>query len=419
VSLGPAGVRAIIDKKRRGGTLERDEIEALVNGYVSGEIDDAPMAAWLMAVCLTGMTLDETAHLTRAMAMSGDTIDWAGAAGPIVDKHSTGGVGDAVTLVAVPLAAACGAKVAKLSGRALGHTGGTIDKLECIPGLRTELSIHEFRAQVMRVGCAIAAATARLAPADKMMYALRDRTATVASVPLIAASVLSKKVAGGAPAIVLDVKVGAGAFMRTLDEGRALAETMIAVGSRLDRRVRVLLTAMDEPLADSIGDALELEEALRTLEGRCNGRLADVAASVAGAMLQVAGLRGIRGPADALRSGAALRSFSEMVAAQNGRLADFDRRFSPSSEVRARADGYVERIDAGALGEIVARAKDTGSESDARRLGLRLAKRVGDAVSRGETLAACFGALDPKDVAEALVIGPQRAEPRPLVLATL
>ena len=411
-------MRAIVEGKRRGREHAPGEIEALVAAFARDEIDDAVMAAWLMAVCFAGMTLDETARLTRAMAESGETIDWSGEMGPIVDKHSTGGVGDVVTLVAVPLAAARGAKIAKLSGRALGHTGGTIDKLECIPGMRVDLRVPALKAQVKRVGCAIASASAALAPADKKMYALRDRTATVASIPLIAASILAKKVAGGASTIVIDVKVGSGAFMRTLDEARTLAETLVAVGARLDRRVRALLTDMEEPLADSVGDALELDEALRSLEGAGSARVRHVASAVAGDMLELAGMDA-RDIARALDDGSALCAFESLVAAQGGKLASFERRFAPTSSIAAPGDGYVQRVDALAIGESVAGAK-AARPREARTVGVRLRARSGDLVRRGQALLDCYGSsFDAAALQAAFTIGDDEPPARPLILGAV
>jgi pyrimidine-nucleoside phosphorylase len=378
------------DAKAAGGEHAPADIVALVSAYVNGDVGDVAMTAWLRAVCARGMTLRETISLTQAMADSGERIRWSAADGPVVDKHSTGGVGDAVSLVAVPLAAACGIRVAKLSGRALGHTGGTLDKLECVPGTRVALTISEFHEQVRRVGCAIAAASETLAPADKKMYALRHRTDTVASIPLIAASVMCKKIAAGAPAIVLDVKVGNGAFVRDLDEGRDLARTMAQVGAAMGRRMRVLLTSMDEPLADAAGDALELDQALLVLEGAGGGaRLREASRLIAAALLE-AGDVAKGGSAmllvdEALRDGAALSKFSAMLDAQGGRLDRFDRTFPEGFAVGAPISGIVAAIDTRAVGEIVARAKAEASSNERRqRIGVRFVRRLGDQVLQGE-----------------------------------
>ena len=418
MTLTSADVRAFIEHKRRGGEHSAQALEAFIGAFVQGAIDEGPMAAWLMAVCLRGMSLEETTHLTRAMAGSGEKIDWSGADAPIVDKHSTGGVSDGVSLISVPLAAAGGAKVAKLSGRALGFTGGTLDKLECIPGLRTELDIAAFKRQVVRVGCAIASASPRLAPADKKMYSLRDRTGTVESIPLIAASIMSKKIAGGAPAIVLDVKVGSGAFMQTLDEARKLGTVMAAVGERLGRRVRVVLSSMEEPLGSAVGDALELDEALRVLERVTEGRLREAALAVSQTMLSVSGAEDPNA-ARALGDGSALKSFQALVEAQGGRLDAFDRRFVPRGAIEAPESGFVSRIDARAVGEAVAFAKVRHSHEAARRIGVRLQAHVGDRVERGQPVLEWFadvGSIDVAALGRAISIGDAPAEPLPLIL---
>lgn len=389
MTLDAAAVRAFVERKRDGGAHSSADIETFVRAYADGHVADGPMGAWLMAVCLRGMDDDETAALTAAVARSGDVVEW-GDTPHVVDKHSTGGVSDGVSLIAVPLAAACGARVAKLSGRALGHTGGTLDKLECIPGMRVDLSIDEFVAQVRRDGLAIAAAGPRLAPADKKMYALRDASGTVDSIPLIAASVLGKKIAAGAPSIVLDVKCGAGAFMRTRERADALAALMRSVGARLGRNVVTLVTPMDAPLGDAIGDALELDEALTTLEGRASGPLRDTALRVAAAMvsaaLGVSDRDAAQRTAAALDDGSALRAFEKMVRAQGGRLAAFDRAFERSAPLPAERAGTVRAIDARVLGEYVAARKAGATGADRPRIGVRLAVRVGARVGAGDPL---------------------------------
>ncbi|HEY5096327.1 MAG TPA: thymidine phosphorylase [Candidatus Eremiobacteraceae bacterium] len=416
--------RRLAERKRGGATLSDREIERLISAYDEGGVDDEAMTAWLRAVCAAGMDIDETTALTRAMVASGETIDWSDLGGPVVDKHSTGGVGDAVTLVAVPLAAACGARVAKLSGRALGHTGGTLDKIECVPGARVELSIEEFKAQVELVGCAVAAASVALAPADKKLYALRDRSGTVASIPLIAASIMSKKIAAGASAIVLDVKVGAGAFMREMGEARELARTMVEIGAKMGKRVRALLTAMDEPLADAAGDALELDEALLVLEGGGSSRLRDVSRAVAIAMLEVCGVASIgEGQVridTALRSGAARRKLEAMVDAQGGVLDHFDRKFPAGTDVASASDGFINRIDAGAIGESVVLAKRGRTAEDARRVGVRVLRHVGEQASVGDPILR-YVALEPDQeilrlLNQAVKVGMTKPQERLLVL---
>ena len=338
----------VIGRKRDGAEHSPEEIELLLSGYLGGEVPDYQMAAWLMAVCIRGMTRAETLALTMAMVGSGEVLDLSGIEGIKVDKHSTGGVGDKVTLIAAPLAAACGVKVPKLSGRALAHTGGTLDKLEAIPGLTVDLSPDRFRKQVREVGIAIAAQSPRIVPADKALYALRDVTATVPSIPLIASSVMSKKIAAGADAIVLDVKFGRGAFMPDVESATTLAEEMVWLGEGAGRRTVALVTAMDDPLGMFIGNALEVEEAIAVLSGKGEHELVQVSLDVAAEMCRLAGVTAE--PADAIRTGAALAKFREMVVAQGGRLDDGLPQAPSVTVVESTTEGYVESIDALALG---------------------------------------------------------------------
>lgn len=427
MSRDDAFARRLAELKRGGEALGDRDIGSLIAGYTAGEIADDAMEQWLRAVYAAGMTIDETTALTRAMVASGDTIDWSDIGGAVVDKHSTGGVGDAVSLVAVPLAAACGARVAKLSGRALGHTGGTLDKIECVPGARVELSIEEFKAQVELVGCAIAAASVELAPADKKLYALRHRTQTVASIPLIAASIMSKKIAAGAPAIVLDVKVGNGGFMREVDGARELARTMVEVGTRMGKRVRALLTAMDEPLADAAGDALELDQALLVLEGGGSSRLREVSCAISAAMLETSGLASAGSASElvdsALRSGAGRIKLAAMFDAQGGALDQFDRRLAEGTVVAAESEGFVTAIDAGAIGEAIALAKRSRSPGEARRVGVRVVRHVGDAAAAGEPILRYVAAEPEQEIlrllTQAVRVGTIRPPERPLLLGTI
>jgi pyrimidine-nucleoside phosphorylase len=427
VSGASADARSLAERKRGGESLSEREIERLIDGYTAGDVDDDSMTQWLRAVCSAGMTIDETTALTRAMVSSGETIEWSDADGAVVDKHSTGGVGDAVSLIAVPLAAACGARVAKLSGRALGHTGGTLDKIECVPGARVDLSTEAFKAQVEVVGCAVAAASADLAPADKKLYALRHRTDTIASIPLIAASIMSKKIAAGAPAIVLDVKVGAGAFMREIGEARELARTMVEVGTRMGKRMRALLTDMEAPLADAVGDALELDQALLVLEGGGNSRLREVSCAAASAMLDVGGIANVEATAglldSSLRNGDALRKFKELLAAQGGDLDRFDRNLPAGTDIAAEDDGYVNGIDAGTIGAVVARAKRALATDHARRVGVLVVRRVGERVTRGEPVLQFVGAEPEQEILrllrQAVSVGKTRAADRPLLLGAI
>src|ERR1700719_1017807 len=308
----------VIGRKRDGVEHTSEEIEFLLAGYLRGDIPDYQMAAWLMAVCIRGMTAAETLALTAPMVASGEVLDLSGIEGVKVDKHSTGGVGDKVTLIAAPLAAACGVKVPKLSGRALAHTGGTLDKLESVPGLTVDLEPDRFIRQVREVGIAVAAQSPHMVPADKALYALRDVTATVPSIPLIASSVMSKKIAAGADAIVLDVKFGRGAFMPDVESAKQLAREMVLIGDGAGRRTVALVTAMDNPLGRSIGNALEVQEALDALAGKGDQELVDVSLHVAREMCWLAEVN--MDPDEALRTGAGRKTFERMLTAQGGRL---------------------------------------------------------------------------------------------------
>ena len=334
----------IIGRKRDGREHSPEEIRLLVSGYLEGSIPDYQMAAWLMAVCIRGMTPAETLALTQAMIASGEVLDLSAIPGIKVDKHSTGGVGDKVTLIAAPLAAACGVKVPKLSGRALAHTGGTLDKLESVPGLTVELSPERFIEQVRNVGIAVAAQSPRLVPADKVLYALRDVTATVPSVPLIASSVMSKKIAAGADGIVLDVKFGRGAFMPDVASAEELAREMVQLGEGAGRRTVALVTAMDNPLGRSVGNALEVQEALDALAGKGDEELLDVCLRVTREMGELAEVEA--DVSDVLRSGAGRQTFERMLAAQGGHLEQGLPVAPVQVAVRAERDGFVESIDA-------------------------------------------------------------------------
>jgi len=334
----------VISRKRDGGEHFPEEIEFLLSGYLRGDIPDYQMAAWLMAVCIRGMTRAETLALTQAMVRSGEVLDLSGIPGTKVDKHSTGGVGDKVTLIGPPLAAACGVKVPKLSGRALAHTGGTLDKLESVPGLTVDLDPDRFIRQVREVGIAVAAQSPHMVPADKALYALRDVTGTVPSVPLIASSVMSKKIAAGADAIVLDVKFGRGAFMPDVAAAEELATEMVLLGEGAGRRTVALVTAMDNPLGRSVGNALEVQEALDALAGKGDEELVQVSLVVAREMCWLAEVE--NDPGDALQSGAGRAKFLQMLAAQGGHMEKGLPVAPFQLPVSALGDGYVESIDA-------------------------------------------------------------------------
>jgi pyrimidine-nucleoside phosphorylase len=334
----------VISRKRDGGEHPPEEIEFLLNGYLRGLIPDYQMAAWLMAVCIRGMTRAETLALTQAMVKSGEVLDLSGIPGIKVDKHSTGGVGDKVTLIGPPLAAACGVKVPKLSGRALAHTGGTLDKLESVPGLTVDLDPDRFIRQVREVGIAVAAQSPHMVPADKLLYALRDVTATVPSVPLIASSVMSKKIAAGADAIVLDVKFGRGAFMPDVASAEELATEMVLLGEGAGRRTVALVTAMDNPLGRTVGNALEVQEALDALAGKGDEELVQVALVVAREMCWLAEVEA--DPGDALRSGAGRNKFLQMLIAQGGKIEMGLPRAPVHIAVPSLGDGHVQSIDA-------------------------------------------------------------------------
>lgn len=395
----------LIITKRDGGELTPDEITWLIEGYVRGDVPDYQVAAWAMAVVWRGMTDGETTALTLAMARSGEQIDLHEIAPLTVDKHSTGGVGDKTSLVLLPLVAAVGLPVAKMSGRGLGFTGGTVDKLESIPGFRVDLSAAEFRAAVRQVGLVITGQNAELAPADKQLYALRDVTGTVDSIPLIAASIMSKKLAAGADCIVLDVKAGRGAFMKTVDEARELAQRMVAIGQGAGRRVGAVLTSMDQPLGHAIGNALEVKEAIAALQGHGPADLIDLCLALGTQLVLLAGKAAEHNAAeamlrDALERGAAWQKFRAMVEQQGGDLNTInDPRLLPEATVIdtafAHGDGYVTRIDARALGVVVAELGGGRQRKDDQidlGVGLVLKRKLGDQVTQGAPLATIHAA---------------------------
>ena len=318
----------IISKKRDGGILTNEEIQFIIDGYVCDKIPDYQMSALLMAIYLKGMTSEETAFLTQAMARSGDMVDFSPIEGIKVDKHSTGGVGDKTTLIITPMVAACGVKVAKMSGRGLGHTGGTIDKLESIPGFQTTMNREQFFKIVNDIGAAVIGQSGSIAPADKKLYALRDVTGTVESIPLIASSIMSKKLASGSDCILLDVKMGSGAFMKTLDDAICLGKTMVDIGEHWGRRTIALVTDMDIPLGTCIGNALEVKESISVLKGQGPKDLQTICIQLAANMLYLAGKGDLQQceamATQTLFNGSALDSFKKMAAAQGGDISIFD-----------------------------------------------------------------------------------------------
>ncbi len=411
-------LRRALETKRDEGSLDAATWHRIIEGYSRPEptVDEASVAALAMACTINGMADGEIEALTEAMIRSGDVLDFGDRV--VVDKHSSGGVGDTVSLIVVPLVAACGVPVAKLSGRALGHTGGTLDKLEAIPGVRTDLSPAEFRAQLERIGCAIAAQSERLVPADKKLYKLRDRTGSVPSIGLIAASIVSKKIAGGAGAIVFDVKAGRGAFMRTVGEATELARLLVRLAASFGRRASALVSDMEEPLGAAVGSGIEAVEARDFLRGDAeDARLREAVLAVAQEMLRVGGVpeheivpRTLGG----LESGAAYERFVDMIVAQGGTRAALDAiaaHPSRASAVAPRA-GYVGAIDALAIGE--AARELTAAEGPFA--GIRIVARVGTPVRAGEVLAEIAGTvLAPEAVGRAFRIDPSAPPARPLV----
>ena len=389
----------IIRKKRMGQELTEMEIRAFVDGVVDGSFADYQISALLMAICINGMTDRETLALTLAMAKSGDTLDLSDIPGVKADKHSTGGVGDTTSLILVPLVAACGVKMAKMSGRGLGFTGGTLDKLESIPGMRIDLDNAAFRRQVTDVGCAIIGQTATLAPADKTLYALRDVTATVDSLPLVVSSILSKKLAAGCDVVVLDVKTGSGAIMDTYEKSLKLAQTMVRIGNLSGKRFSALITDMDQPLGNYVGNALEVEEAVDVLAGRTKGDLLEVSLTLGAHILRSAGkVDSIPAGMDMLRAkienGEGLRKLAEMIAAQGGdpRVTE-DTSLLPKAkakvELRADESGYVQSIrtsDVGNAAKRLGAGREHKTDPLDLSVGVVMHKRVGDPVRRGDVL---------------------------------
>ena len=429
-------ISGIIARKREGGELSRAEIQEVVSGFVGGQVAEGPMGALLMALYLKGMSASESAALTLAMANSGERLDLSTIPGVKVDKHSTGGVGDKTTLVVAPLVAALGVPVPKMSGRALGHTGGTIDKLETIPGLTTALSPDRFCRQVAEMGVAIASQTENMAPADKRIYALRDATATVESIPLIAASVMSKKLAVGADAIVLDVKAGVGAFMRDLESARELARTMLEIGSLAGKRVVALITRMDQPLGAAVGDAAEMVEAIRTLDGQGPSDVVELCGTLAGHMLALGGVaaspeEGRARAHQGLRFGIGKEKLRALVVAQGGDGSVVD---DPESllagttavPVQLEKTGYIGAVDARRIGLAVRHLKEAAGARRGGLCGVLMEKKTGDVVGR-EPVASVIGpaaaveaiAEAAERVREAFAVSGEPPPPAPLLAEVL
>lgn len=425
----------IIQKKRDGYELTEAEISFLIQGYVKGDIPDYQMAAFLMAVYFKGMTEKETHLMTMEAAKSGDMVDLSAIEGIKADKHSTGGVGDKTTLIAAPIVASCGVKVAKMSGRGLGHTGGTIDKLESIPGFQTTLSQEEFFRVVNETGLSVIGQSGNLAPADKKLYALRDVTATVDSIPLIAVSIMSKKLAAGSDCILLDVKTGSGAFMKTLEDSIALAEEMVKIGENAGRRTMALITDMDTPLGEAIGNSLEVIEAAAALQGKGPEDLTEVCLHLAANMLVLAGV----GTAEecmekakaAIADGSALQKLIDMVEAQGGngdviRDPSLFEKAKFSYEVPAKEDGVIQAMDTekcGIASVMLGAGRETKDSPVDLSAGILLHKKTGDSVKKGDVLATMYAAKEELFAAaeakyyEAVTIAAGTVTRKPLIYA--
>ena len=417
----------LIAKKRDGGELTDGEMADLIRGYLAGQVADYQMAAMAMAICCRGMTTAETASLTEQMLRSGVTLQWPEEASPLVDKHSTGGLGDKVSLPLAAMLACCGSRVPMISGRGLGATGGTLDKLESIAGFRTDLPLDEMQRVVNRVGCVINGATDQLAPADKKLYALRDVTATVESIPLITASIMSKKLAEGLDALVLDVKHGSGAFMKTEEQAELLARSLVETGKRMGVATVALVTDMNQPLGQCVGNAIEVDESVEALQGNGPSDLMEVTLALGAELLLLSEVAtSLRAATEQLQqtvaSGAAMEKFREMVAAQGGNL-DTPRLVAPAHLVLAEQAGVVQSIETQQLGRAVIEMgggrRQQGDRLDLS-VGLKMLVRLGDRVERGEPLVQIFAPADKVVSAENLVrsaitLGDSSVEPPRLI----
>ena len=377
----------IIEKKKRGESLTEEEINYVVESFLNRTIYDYQMSSLLMAICLKGMDDDETYYLTKAMLESGNVIDLSQIEGITVDKHSTGGVGDKVSLILLPIVASCGIKVPKMSGRSLGHTGGTIDKLESIPGFRTSMSVEYFIQQVNEIGMGIISQTFNMVPADKKIYALRSVTATTDSIPLIASSIMSKKIASGASKIVIDVKVGEGALVRTLEDAKELSRIMISIGKKFDRKVVCLLTNMDYPLGKNIGNVLEVKEAIDVLSGKdthdVRSLVLELAAIMVGIGKNISREEAYLEVKEALDSGLAYKKFKEFVSYQGGNI-DLLEYSNNIKSYSAKKSGFITNIDARKLADIIVNVRNkTGIDY---KTGIVLNKQIGDEIKEGEKI---------------------------------
>ena len=395
----------LIEKKRDGFTHTKEEIEFIIRGVTDGSMPDYQLTAWMMAVCFRGMTDEETAYLTDAMMHSGDVVDLSDLEGIKVDKHSTGGVGDTTTLIVAPLVAACGGTVAKVSGRGLAHSGGTLDKLESVPGVSVEKSLDEFKRIVRKTGLCVIGQSGNLDPADKRMYALRDVSGTVPSIPLIASSIMSKKLASGAEAIVLDVKTGGGAFMRTVDEARKLASLMVKIGRHLGRNTVAVITDMDRPLGMAVGNGLEMREAIEGLTGKIpyNDPLMQVSFVLAGRLLMLSNIASTQGEAEimlkkAVEDGSGFTRLRSMLEEMGGDVRYVD---DPNLLVRTKrivpiykdCTGYIKKLDAKSIGLaalLLGAGREKAGDTVDPAVGILMKKRCGDRIEKDEPIAYMY-----------------------------
>lgn len=420
----------IIEKKRENQVLTKQEIDFFIEGYTSKNIPDYQVSALLMAIYFNGMNNEEATNLTMAMLNSGDIIDLTKIEGIKVDKHSTGGVGDKTTLVLGPLVASAGVKVAKLSGRGLGHTGGTLDKLESIPGLSINVEIEDFINQVNTLGIAVAGQTANLCPADKLLYALRDVTATVPSIPLIASSIMSKKLASGSDVIVLDVKIGDGAFMKTIEEARELSKVMVGIGTSVGKKVVAFITDMGQPLGFAVGNKLEVVEAIETLQGNGPEDLTELCNEIGSYMVYLAGKTDTLEEAkqlikDQITSNSAYEKQHKLFEAQGGKLPNLDEYITVKEvvEVVSPSEGYIEDIDALAIGVAAMKlgaGRETKDDNIDPDVGIVMNKKVGDFVKEDEPLVYVYNNKDDiesilEEISDAFVLSKEKVEKKPII----